>query len=258
MEFADVLNHVQGMYPGQLVLYAPDMAKILGKSEKAVAHLISRDKLPFKVQTVGGLRCVHVFQVAEFFFSSLQVADEVIASTATPAKPPQSVKSVKGGRTVKNAKLRSTAPKETTQPPYVPTKLGMGTTIMAMRHDAPKAMARFANSLRDPDEAGFMHEVLESLYYSEDFKTSSFVVTLKQFATLDSNLLAEQTQKYFETEDGACDFVADKLVALRDAHDERIVHLVLEKPPATLFHAISSNYQLVVTNNSIGLELNGL
>ena len=44
-----VLAHLQGMFPDRLVLYAEDLAQVLGKSRKAVTHLLSQDDLPFKV-----------------------------------------------------------------------------------------------------------------------------------------------------------------------------------------------------------------
>ena len=44
-----VLAHLQGMFPDRLVLYAEDLAQVLGKSRKAVTHLLSQYHLPFKV-----------------------------------------------------------------------------------------------------------------------------------------------------------------------------------------------------------------
>lgn len=60
------VNHVQGLYPGQLVLHVDDIAKILGRSRKAVSELIGRDSLPFQVKKVAGRLCVDIFQVAQW------------------------------------------------------------------------------------------------------------------------------------------------------------------------------------------------
>jgi hypothetical protein len=76
MEFSVVLNHLQSQYSGQLVLYVDDIAKVLGKSDKAISNLIARDALPFKVKTVGGLRCTDIFQVAQWLASDQDIAEE--------------------------------------------------------------------------------------------------------------------------------------------------------------------------------------
>lgn len=62
----NVLENLQAQFPGQLVLYAPDLAKVLGKSEKALSHLIARGQLPFPTKKLGGKRCVSIFHVAEW------------------------------------------------------------------------------------------------------------------------------------------------------------------------------------------------
>jgi hypothetical protein len=66
MDAQQVLQHLTSQFPGQLVLYVRDIATILGKSEKAVESLIARDGLPFRLKSLGGRRCVDIFQVAEW------------------------------------------------------------------------------------------------------------------------------------------------------------------------------------------------
>lgn len=61
-----ILEHLQSQFPGQLVLYAPDLAQVLGKSEKALSHLITRGQLPFPTKKLGGKHCVSIFHVAEW------------------------------------------------------------------------------------------------------------------------------------------------------------------------------------------------
>ena len=80
MDIRLVLEHLRAQFKDQLVLYADDLAKILDKSEKAVQQLISRGSLPFQVKTIGGRKCVDIFQVAKWLASELDTADELAPS----------------------------------------------------------------------------------------------------------------------------------------------------------------------------------
>jgi len=77
MDFERVLASLQARFAGQMVLYAPDLAKILGKSEKAIEHLIRRSHLPFQVKSLGKARCVDIFQVAQWLSTDAAMAKEV-------------------------------------------------------------------------------------------------------------------------------------------------------------------------------------
>ena len=90
MESSIILAHLQNQFSGQLVLYVDDIAKVLGKSDKAISNLIARDALPFKVKTVGGLRCIDIFQVAQWLSSDQDMAQE---SFVDARPPPSKVKS---------------------------------------------------------------------------------------------------------------------------------------------------------------------
>lgn len=251
MEFSVVLNHLQTQFSGQLVLYANDIAKVLGKSEKAIAHLIARDQLPFKVKMLGGLRCVDIFQVAQWLASEQEVAQEVVAS---PAKVVKSLAAVKRPKVQKTPKVVPNGSVAGAQ-----AKPGsMAASILAMRHDAPQAMARFASRLRNVDEMAFMNEVLEQLFYPADFLTSNYVVTLKKFAPKTCKVLVQETRSYFPSEDHASDFLVVKLVGMRDSKNSRIAHLRLEHDTDTLFHAVVTNSKLDILNNSMSLALPGL
>lgn len=72
-----VKKSLETQFPGQLVLYVADIAKILGKSDKAISNLMARKSLPFQVKTVGRARCVDVYQVAQWLSSDTSLADEV-------------------------------------------------------------------------------------------------------------------------------------------------------------------------------------
>lgn len=66
-----VLAHLQGHFPDRLVLYAEDLAQVLGKSRKAVSHLLTQNGLPFKVKHLGPERCVDIFQGVQRLGASL-------------------------------------------------------------------------------------------------------------------------------------------------------------------------------------------
>ncbi len=61
MNSSQIADHLKNQFLGASVLYVRDLATVLGKSEKAVANLISRKDLPFKVKNLGGLRCVDIY-----------------------------------------------------------------------------------------------------------------------------------------------------------------------------------------------------
>ena len=71
-----VLAHLQRTFPDRLVLYAEDLAKVLGKSLRAVNRLLHQEDLPFKVKHLGEERCVDMFQVAEWLASDADLADD--------------------------------------------------------------------------------------------------------------------------------------------------------------------------------------
>src|SRR5450756_1291023 len=101
MDGNQVIAHLQSQFSGQLVLYVDDIAKVLGKSDKAISNLIARKGLPFKIKTVGGLRCVDIFQVAQWL-SSVEEAPEngTRLSDAAPLKLLSSSKKAKPGKSV--------------------------------------------------------------------------------------------------------------------------------------------------------------
>lgn len=254
MESSVVLKHLQNQFPGQLVLYVADIATVLGKSDKAISNLIARDALPFKVKTVGGKRCTDIFQVAQWLSSDQDMAQESVVVNARPS--PSKVKST----SVKPTKL--TKVQEQFPSNAAPALTGkVAAMLLKMRHGQTIAMGRFVHGLRNVDDVVFMNEVMEKLFYSADALSSSYVVTLKRLAPKGAKVLAEETRKYFETEEHACDFLMVKLTNWRYRKavpkSKMVEHFVLEASGKTLFHAIASDHKLTVEINSIDMEFFG-
>lgn len=258
MDFSVVLNHLQNQFSGQLVLYVDDIAKVLGKSDKAISNLIARDALPFKVKTVGGLRCIDIFQVAQWLSSDQDLADESVEADAKPSPPKFKSKPEKS---VKASKL--TKGQEQLLAVEAPALTGkVAAMLLKMRHGQAAAMGRFVHSLRNVDDVVFMNEVIEKLFFTADLLSSSYVVTIKKLAPEGAKLLAEETRKYFGDEEAAADFLMAKLVNWRyhkgASRNKLIEHFVLEESGKTLFHAIVCCGQLRLARNSIGIQLLGL
>ena len=255
MESSIILAHLQNQFSGQLVLYVDDIAKVLGKSDKAISNLIARDALPFKVKTVGGLRCIDIFQVAQWLSSDQDMAEESVVVDAR--QPPSKVKSTR----VRPTKL--TRGQEQFPSDEAPALTGKAAAILLkMRYSQATAMGRFVYGLRNNDDFVFMNEVMEKLFYSADLLSSSYVVTIKRLATKGAKVLAEETRKYFETEDHADHFLTVKLDSWRNRNAVRknklVEHFILEKTGKTLFYAIATDGLLSVVSNAIEFELPGL
>ena len=171
-----VLAHLQGMFPDRLVLYAEDLAQVLGKSRKAVTHLLSQDDLPFKVKRLGSERCIDIFQVAEWLHSDADVAEVVSApslaasvggapmASSTPASP----------------KNRQTATSPASQPEPFPDPAAevadyglMGKRILEMRHDYQR---RFVAQVLawEGDEQMFMQDLVTHLCMGPSLPVESF------------------------------------------------------------------------------------
>lgn len=253
MDFSVVLNHLQNMYPGQLVLYCDDIAKILGTSDKAIAHLIARDRLPFKVKKVGGQRCVDIFQVAQWMFSDEAIAIDCVGEV------PKSAKSESKSKAIQTAKPSAT------QTSPVDAQKGLTGNIAAevlkMRHDYAPAMRRLVHGLRATDDIVFMNEVMEKLFFAFDLLPSSFVVISKRLAFKGAKPLAEEIRTYFESESDAVDVIVGNLVDWRHCKDLDVEkfnqHIVLEHSGQILFHAIFAGKCLSIVESSIGLDLPG-
>lgn len=143
--FEQILQHIQAQYPGQLVLYAADLAKVLGKTEKALAHLISRDQLPFELKSLGGRKCVDIFQLAAWL---TRVEEEAQASAPAP----------RGRRRAGAAQAAAVTPTKERG-----SKGRIGARLMEMRHEAARNMHRLGTGCADIDDTGFFNELAEGL-----------------------------------------------------------------------------------------------
>jgi hypothetical protein len=258
MDFDAALKYLENQFSGAMVLYVGDIAKILGRSKKATSHLASRNELPFKIKKVGGLRCVDIFQVAQWFASNAEVAQEA-------TQEPQAALSLKAK--AKGTLMTPVAPKQGRKPAQVKnvdeldeSAFGfMALNILKERKAQQLSMQRFVHALSDPTERAFMSEVLEKMFFSEDLLPTSYAVTLKKLAPQYFKVRAEVRTKYFESKEHALDYLVTKLVKARYCMGNCITHLTLEQSGKTLFHAVSSELdRLLVESNDVGLELLGL
>jgi hypothetical protein len=155
MDYSAVLAHLQGQFPGRLVLYVADIATILNKSEKAVANLITRDGLPFQIKVVGRLRCVDIFQVAQWLSTGSELIEEAVAVEAKPAAAVPPVKSP-----AKRA--------------YSQIELA----ILQSRQGIAATLARFAHQMADSIEKSFIQDVARNIAFDAAMPASKFVLTL--------------------------------------------------------------------------------
>src|SRR5574343_1039214 len=101
-----VLSFIQTLFPGQLVLYPPQLAQLMGRSEKALKHLIERESLPFEVKKIGNRWCVYVFRVAEWLSRDESKTTEARqVSSEKPTRPTRSRASSSAKRTSLGGKL---------------------------------------------------------------------------------------------------------------------------------------------------------
>lgn len=71
--FDYILSDLRVQFGKQSVLYAEDLADLLGKSKEAVLALHGRNSLPFPVKKIGGRIGVSIFDVADYLSDSEKV-----------------------------------------------------------------------------------------------------------------------------------------------------------------------------------------
>lgn len=170
---ADVLKHLQSQFPGQLVLYAPDLAQVLGKSEKALSHLISRGQLPFRVKSLGGKNCVDIFQVADWLATDDGIADEVTDARATA-----------GARNRSGSRGKR---------PSSEARSGIGAKLMEMRLGAARVLTQ---SVAMSGVAGqeFVVLLAEHLALLHDVPVTSFAVHAVWWEVIGETMLHNETR----------------------------------------------------------------
>ncbi len=173
-----VLAHLQRLFPDRLVLYAEDLAQVLGKSRKAVTHLLSQDDLPFKVKRLGSERCIDIFQVAEWLASDAEVAEAVSAPEPTLSTIVSSGKVPFSAPTALENHQTATSP--ISQLELVPDPAAevpdyglMGKRILEKRHDYQK---RFVAQVQawEGDEQMFMQDLVTHLCMSPSLPVEAF------------------------------------------------------------------------------------
>jgi len=238
MDFDAVLKYLQSQFSGAMVLYVEDIAMILGKSKKATSHLASRNELPFKIKKVGGFRCVDIFQVAQWFASDAEVAQE--ATQVAPAALSIEAKA-KGVKVTPGAPTRGKMPAQSQDvAEHDESAFGfMALNILKERKAQMLSLQRFVCGLSDPIEKAFMGDVVEKMFFSENLLSPSYGVTLKRLAPQYFKVRGDVRTKYFRSKEDALDYLVVKLVNAEYSVGSFITHLTLEQSGKTLFHAKS-------------------
>jgi hypothetical protein len=167
---SDVLTHLQAQFPGQLVLYTPDLARVLGKSEKALAHIIARGQLPFAVKKLGGKHCVSIFHVAEW----LAAAEEGSETPTAVDEPKTPVRRRRSG-----------------------ARSGIGARLMEMRLEAVRVLLsgdEFSSAVADDLASGAID--------------GEFVVRLRAWQKLGGRLVSSELRGALDDASEARAFIA--------------------------------------------------
>ena len=180
MQLEDHLKLLQSQYPGRVVLYADDIATILGKTKRSLDGLIARDGLPFRIKKLNGRWCTGILDVASWL-SADNEAEIPPASTAAPARrrksPPVAPSSPPRGRVSFAAELR---------------KMRLARSF--------QTICNKLSLLDSDDEREFVAEMLQSALPAAILMPDSFV----------------ETDHWFRVEE--CDLEERRLVVRRVAH----------------------------------------
>ena len=176
-----VLRYLNLLFPGQLVLYPPQVAQVLGKSEKALQHLIDRATLPFEGKKIGSRWCVDVFRVAEWMASD---SEGVSAIQENPTSPPE-----------KPTRARRAS-----------TRQGLGSKLLEMRQAAATAMRRAVDS-GDVLDAAVVGEFIQALL--QPVADDQLELHASLVPAEGGDTASERVHETFETLAGAAERVAD-------------------------------------------------
>lgn len=212
MDTSQVLESLQHMYAGQLVLYVDDIAKALRKSEKATLHLIQRGGLPFPVKKLGGQWCVDIFHFAQWLASSKEAAEEVVGQ-----KRPETKQGSKGNRVTAQSNAHdvsqtltslSPVPASVRRPKKSPlsgqasasetaSPFDLSAQLIEMRQAYAPRLARHLATITDPDSAGFLLDLIERLAAADAEPQDSYAVRVKSRSTTENGFLEEQSNHHF-------------------------------------------------------------
>lgn len=239
VDLAFVLADLRSQFSGQSVLYAADIAKVLSKSEKAIAHLIARKNLPFKPKVVGGLWCVDIYQVAEWFANAQEPGSQDL-----PIRPPKKAQQNAAMVPIRN-KPRGLTGK-------------MAAAIVGARSAQIDAMGRFVFGLQEKDELAFMCDVFEELFFGGVASEQGYTVTIRSLGTSKFKRFAKETTHHFQTEESAADFLVLQLIRVRNADHKQVTHYLLDHRGQRLFHLVVTGKSWKFVSNKLELDLQGL
>ena len=191
--YEQVLQYIQAQYPGQLVLYAADLATIFGNTKKGLAGLAARKTLPFEVKTFGGRKCVDIFQVAQWLSTDV---DEFASASQ---------------QTGRRQKARGPSPQapESSKRPTKGSKSSIGARILEMRQEAARAMSRIAALCEDSEEAQFLSEFSEGLLSQPELPVATWRLLFRHGRGVDGPHSEETVEGVVEIGDAL-----DQLIAL--------------------------------------------
>lgn len=244
IEFA--LADLRSQFPGQFVLYGADLAKILGRSDRALEHLIDRDRLHFKVKTVGGRHCVDIYQVAQWLATDKDEVQIPVQQDAWPkVRRPKPWPVASHGATTPNIGW--------------PTRLtgNMAGALLSARKSRADAMERFLCGLTDRDELAFMGEVLEEMLFGPESIESAYLVTIRKLYPSGSKRIAQESLHYFANEEDACVFLLHKISQTDSLKRKSATHYCLDHSAQRVFQAVLTKEGWIEVINPIGLSYGG-
>ncbi len=178
MQVDDHLKLLQSQYPGRLVLYADDIATILGKTKRSIDGLIARGGLPFRIKKLNGRWCTGILDVANWLSSDNQTLPAPTVASARKGKAsPTTSSSNPRGRVSFAAELR---------------KMRMARTF--------QTMCNKLSVLASDDEREFIAEMLQTALPAQILMPDCYV----------------ENDHWFRVEE--CDLKERRLVVRRVAH----------------------------------------
>jgi hypothetical protein len=140
------LASIQVLFPGQQVLYSPDLAIVLGKSRKALQHLINRGTFPFELKKVGNRWCASIFTVAAYLEPGKSIQQNFQQTYFEPTK-------------------------KTTRPSNKQTqsnRTSLSSKLMEMRFSATSQMRKVCGNHLEPDFIQFIDDFIAALTQPSD------------------------------------------------------------------------------------------
>ena len=149
------LELVREEYPGRVVLYPEEIGGLLGKTASAMAGLIERGQLPFKVKMLSGRRCVALLDIVDWLDSGGEIGSSVTLSTTAPETAPKPSANRKSPRSKSTEAIKAEKPKRVKI--YEPIA-GGGPYSLAKKLAEMRAMGWCSKSDLENGPAGFLAE----------------------------------------------------------------------------------------------------